>query len=35
VTTEEDGEIYLFANDAASRYDNNYGSLRVRLVRLK
>lgn len=35
VTIKEDGDIYLFANDAASRYDNNYGSLRVRLVRLK
>jgi hypothetical protein len=35
VPVEEDGEIFLFANDAACRYDNNYGSLRVRLVRLK
>jgi hypothetical protein len=35
VLVEGDGEIFLFANDAACRYDNNYGSLRVRLVRLK
>jgi hypothetical protein len=35
VHIENDGEIYLFANDETSRYCNNYGSLRVRLVRLK
>jgi hypothetical protein len=35
VRADEEGEIYLFANDAPSRYCNNSGSLRVRLVRLK
>lgn len=33
VTIDVDGELYLFANDAPGRYDNNYGSLRVRVTR--
>lgn len=27
-----DGELFLFANDASCRYQNNYGSLRVRIT---
>lgn len=33
VTIGADGELFLFANDAKSRYGNNYGSLRVRISR--
>jgi hypothetical protein len=33
VTIDADGELFLFANDASWRYQNNHGSLRVRITR--